>query len=203
MKALAPLREPDLKPPKGARYAARVRDPKTKQELVVTSAEPIAAYCLDDDHRVPWPHGEGHTDAVLIAELDGSPVVLFIELTQSLQLAKKRGSQVEVDPMVRKTKQLDGAVAHFHPAARTGAVRSHGDEHHDAWASGEDVLPLLPDAEHRVGAMVIGFHQQARTPLGAAVVGGRTVKRAVWSPVPSSRLSGTVAFRDLTRQLGW
>ena len=135
---------------------------------------------------------------------DGEPAVLLVELTASLQLRKARKSQpAEEDPMVRKERQLDGMVEHFHPAARSGGARTHGDDHHDAWRDGRDRPPILPSGAHRVGAIVIGFHQQARTPLGPKVVGGRSVNRAVWSPVASARNRGTVSFGQIAGQLGW
>ena len=207
MKELEPFAEPPIKPLHGALYAVRVLDVKTKQEVTITSDESLVAFAVDDDRRRWWREGEPHTDAVVIATWGGEPAVLFVELTASVQLkvrnAKKSRPVVVEDPMVRKERQLDGMVEHFHPAERTGGTRTHGDDHHDAWRDGGDPLPILPSAAHRVGAIVLGFHQQARTPIGPKVVGGRSVNRAVWSPVASSRNRAAVSFGQIARQLGW
>lgn len=205
MKDLGPLEEPAPKPlPIGSRHAARIYEPKSQQELLVVHDEPIVAYALDRD-GVEWAEGEAHTDAVVIASLDEEPVVVFVELTTTVKVKSRKtvAGKAMVDPMERKARQLDGVVAHFHPAARAGASRTHGDDHHDAWTAGRDLTRIVPTLAHRVGAVVIGFHQQARTPLGPTTVGGTTVKRAVWSPVPSSRNRGQVTLRELARQLGW
>jgi len=207
MKEILPLQEPSIKPPAGARHAVLIRDLKTKQEVTVTSDEPLVAFALDDDGRRWWTEGEPRTDAVVIARWNGVPTVVFIDLTASVQLKKRSatstGEAVVEDPIIRKERQLDGIVAHFHPSGRTGGPRTGGDDHHDAWRDGEDRPPILPSTDHRVGALVLGFHQQARERLGPKLVGGRSVARAVWSPVPNSRLRATVDFRQIAEQLGW
>lgn len=207
MRELLPFLESQLKPPKGSRHAVRVHDPKTGQEVVITSDEPILAFGLDDESRVWWKHGEPHTDAVIIAEWDGEPAIVFVDITASVQLKVRKATAARAasvtDPMARKERQLDGMIDHFHPSARTGGVRTEGDEHHDAWRDGHDRPPILPTANHRVGAIVVGFHQQARRPLGPRMVGGRRVQRAVWSPVPSSRNRAVIDFSDIAVQLGW
>lgn len=207
MKELLPLEEPAIKPPPRARHAVRVRDPKTEQEVTIVSDERLVAFCLDDESRRWWNEGEPHTDAVVIAEWNGEPVVLFIELTLSVKLKERKATSsrtaVVVDPIARKERQIDGIVAHFHPSSRTGGPRTEGDDHHDDWRDGRDRPRILPAADHRVGAIVIGFHQQARQHLAPKVVGGVTVRRAVWSPVPSARQRATVTFGQIAGQLGW
>lgn len=186
---------------RGARFAAAVEDPKTKQRVVVTSDEPITAYALDDDDRRWWKDGEKHPEAVLVASWDGEPCVIFVELTGTVKL-RKQGDKV-VDPMDRKAAQIDAGIEHFHPSGRSGAARSHGDDHHDRWGAGEDLPEPVPARSHRVAGVVIGFHQQARTPLGPKLFHGQRVPRLVWSPVPSSRNRAEIPIADLARQLGW
>jgi hypothetical protein len=207
MNELFALQEPAIAPPPGARYAVRLVDAKTRQEVIVTSRDRLVAFCLDDENRRWWREGEPHTDALVIARWEGSAIVVFIDLTASVQLKVRKRTQSQApkveDPLVRKERQLDGIVAHFHPSSRTGGPVTHGDAHHDAWRDGKDRPNPLPPADHRVGAVVIGFHQQARTPLGPKLVGGRSVPRAVWSPVPSSRNKAIISLEAIARQLGW
>lgn len=210
MKELRALRiANESPPPKGSRYAVCVADPKTPQAVVIASDEPLEGFVLDDPDLYEWPEGEAHPDAVVIGELDGERVVVFLELTQSVKVRVKAkrgaaaGETEEVDPITRKTRQIDGGAAHFHPSHRTGGSKTHGDEHHDRWAAGADLPDLAPDRHHRVGGLVIGFHQSARAPVGPTLVGGVRVPRAVWSPVPSSRGHAEITFRDVARQLGW
>jgi hypothetical protein len=184
-----------------ARFAASVEDPKTKQTVIVTSDEPITAYSLDDDDRRWWTEGEKHPDSVLVASWDGAPCVIFVELTGTVKLRKKAG-KLE-DPMIRKAAQIDAGIEHFHPAGRSGAARSHGDDHHDRWAAGDDLPTPAPTRSHRVAGVVLGFHQQARTPLGPATFHGQRVPRLVWSPVPSTRNRAVIRLADLAQQLGW
>jgi hypothetical protein len=200
MELIAPLLEqaPSLR---GIRFAAAIEDRKTKQTVVVTSGEPITAYALDDDDRRWWTAGEKHPDSVLVASWDGEPCVIFVELTGTVKLREKAGQIV--DPMVRKAAQIDAGVDHFHPSGRSGGARSHGDDHHDRWQAGEDLPTSVPARSHRVAGVVIGFHQQARTPLGPKLFHGHRVPRLVWSPVPSTRNRAVIEFGDLARQLGW
>lgn len=186
---------------RGARFAAAIEDPKTKQTVVVTSDEPITAYALDDDDRRWWTDGEKHPDSVLVASWDGEPCVIFVELTGTVKLRVKGGQLV--DPMDRKAAQIDAGIEHFHPSGRSGAARSHGDDHHDRWEAGEDLPSPVPARSHRVAGVVIGFHQQARTPLGPKLFHGQRVPRLAWSPVPSMRNRAVIRLEDLARQLGW
>jgi hypothetical protein len=200
MELIAPLLEqaPSLR---GIRFAAAIEDRKTKQTVVVTSDEPITAYALDDDDRRWWTAGEKHPDSVLVASWDGEPCVIFVELTGTVKLREKAGQIV--DPMVRKAAQIDAGVDHFHPSGRSGGARSHGDDHHDRWQAGEDLPTPVPARLHRVAGVVIGFHQQARTPLGPKLFHGHRVPRLVWSLVPSTKNRAVIEFGDLARQLGW
>jgi hypothetical protein len=200
MNLISPLAEP-APSVKGVRFAAAVEDPKTKQTVVVTSDEPITAYALDDDARRWWKDGEKHPDSVLVASWDGDPCVIFVELTGTVKLREKAGQIV--DPMIRKAAQIDAGIEHFHPSGRSGAARSHGDDHHDRWGAGEDLPAPVPARSHRVAGVVIGFHQQARTPLGPRTFHGQRVPRLVWSPVPSTRNRAVIKLADLARQLGW
>lgn len=207
MKELVELEIPAIKPPSGSRHAVRIQDPKTGQEVTITSDEPLVAFALDDERRCWWADGEPHTDAVLIAAWNGQPVVVFIDLTQSVQIKERKATRsraaVVEDPIDRKERQIDGIIKHFHPSARTGGPRTEGDEHHDAWARGEDLPSVLPASDHAVGALVLGFHQQARRPLGPRVIGSQAVPRAVWSPVPNARNHAVIGFWQIARQLGW
>ena len=200
MDLIEPLMEPAVSI-REARFAASVEDPKTKQTVFVTSDEPITAYALDDDDRRWWTEGEKHPDSVLVASWDGDPCVIFVELTGTIKLRKKAGEIV--DPMIRKAAQIDAGIEHFHPAGRAGAARSHGDDHHDRWAAGDDLPTPAPARSHRVAGVVLGFHQQARTPLGPMTFHGQRVPRLVWSPVPSARNRAVIRLADLARQLGW
>jgi hypothetical protein len=202
MELLEPLAEP-APSIQGARFAAAIEDRKTGQTVVVTSDEPITAYALDDDddERRWWKDGEKHPDSVLVASWDGEPCVIFVEITGTVKL-KEKARQV-VDPMDRKAAQIDAGVEHFHPAGRSGATRSHGDAHHDRWEAGEDLPTPVPAKSHRVAGVVLGFHQQARTPLGPKTFYGHRVPRLVWSPVPSTRNRAVIQLADLARQLGW
>jgi hypothetical protein len=197
---IALLAEPALSL-RGVRFAASIEDRKTKQTVVVTSDEPITAYALDDDDRRWWKDGEKHPDSVLVASWDGAPCVIFVELTGTVKLRQKAGQTV--DPMVRKAAQIDAGIEHFHPSGRSGTVKSHGDEHHDRWMAGDDLPAPLPPRSHRVAGVVLGFHQQARTPLGPKTFHGQRVPRLVWSPVPSTRNRAEIRLADLARQLGW
>jgi hypothetical protein len=207
MKELSSFAKGPIRPPKGTRHAVLVRDRKTGQAVTIASEEPLVAFELDDERRAWWKAGEPHTDAVVIAKWNGEPVIVFVELTVSVQLKVKKatgsGAAPVEDPIDRKQRQIDGIIGHFHPAGRTGGTRTHGDGHHDAWRDGRDLPTILPSADHRVGAIVLGFHQQARDPLGPIRVGGRAVPRAVWSPVPNDRNRASVAFRRIAAQLGW
>lgn len=206
MDELLPLRDPpESRPPTGFAHAVRIHDPKTHQEVLLASAEPLELFALDDEERRWWGEHEAHPEAVVVAELEGNPIVVFIELTQSMRprLKKTGGARALVDPMERKVRQLDAAARHFHPFGRTGAARTHGDEHHDRWRDGMDQPSVLPRTGHRVGGLVLGFHQTARTPVGPTTIGGVRVARAVWSPVPSTRGRAEIALADVARQLGW
>jgi hypothetical protein len=183
---------------RGTRFAATVEDPKTKQTVVVTSDEPITAYADDDDARRWWKDGEKHPDSVLVASWYGDPCVIFVELTGTVKMRKDG-----VDPMIRKAAQIDAGIEHFHPAGCSGAARSHGDYHHDRWEAGEDLPAPVPARSHRVAGVVIGFHQQARTPLGPRTFHGQRVPYLAWSPVPSTRNRAVIRLADLARQLGW
>jgi hypothetical protein len=212
MEELAPLREDE---PKGrgsrGKYRALIEDAKTQQEVLIVSDEPLAAYALDDENRKWWldTDDEKRPDAVLLAHHQGHSYVIFIDLTYSMKprvhQADKKGSTKAVakDPSVRKMEQLQSALDHFHPAARSASARTHGDEHHDRWAAGQDQPDPLPAREHRVGGIVLSFHHQARVLPLVTQMGERTVKRAVWSPVPSAFKKAEITITDLLRNFGW
>jgi hypothetical protein len=87
-------------------------------------------------------------------------------------LAPKAGKQ---DPAERALQQSQQGVQHFCPTARAGGERSHGDEHHDRWAAGDDLLPVMPDGAHRVVAATISFRQGGRLPPTAVTHAGKEV----------------------------
>lgn len=204
MRDLAPLREGEPAR-KGRGYRAVVKDDKTGQQITITSAEPIAAYALDDEARKWWQDadGERRPDAVVLARASAHSYVIFVELTHSMRPRTHRRDPRPRDPALRKMEQLQSAIDHFHPQGRGGGERTHGDEHHDRWAAGEDEPDPLPAKEHRVGGIVLSFHLEARSLPLMTQMGGRTVKRVVWSPVPSSRQQAEITLEQLLGQFGW
>lgn len=172
---------------KGRIYSARICDQKSGQILVVTSdAEPFVVYMLDDP-GVPWPPGTKCPEAVLIT----GDWVCFIELKGTV-----RGEQ----RAPRALDQLASGVAHFAPLGRRGEAPGHGDEHHDRWSAGQDLLSVMPDTEHMVSCVIVTFSGAARVPHQTATVAG---KRVAWmaTQIAGSRQEATISLADLRRKI--
>jgi hypothetical protein len=85
------------------------------------------------------------------------------------------------DPAAHALEQLQAAWEHFHPFGAS----STGDKHHEAWRAGTDALAYLPDAEHEVIGIAVGYRQVPRPPpIAPILVMGR--KRALRVVVPIS-----------------
>ena len=130
------------KPRKGV-WLVEIRDPKTKQSLLIEQDEPVEAYVfVDPEVRVRtrrgaprWQPGERHADGLLVGELDGETWVCFVELKGSLE----HKDPAKGAPADRGLDQLEGSARHFHPLQGT-----RGREHHDAFADGSDDLEVRP-----------------------------------------------------------
>lgn len=202
MESLSALRlHPERRAPRGARFAVRVIDPKTNQEALITSVEPLEAFTLDDDERCRWPRNAKHPDALLIAQLGGKPAVVFLELTYSLR--PRKSSRRGPHPAQRKIAQIDAGIDHFHPRTLRGETERHGQVHHDRWRNFEDLPSILPVETHRVGGIVLSFHHQTRFLVEPRTLGAVVIPRAVWSPVRSSYGRAEISVLDIARQLGW
>jgi hypothetical protein len=143
-------------------YKGWVTEPKGKQRLSITSDEvPFLVYSLDPQDlvgrkRVDWPEGQKRPEAVLIASRAEGSLVCFLELKASLKTDPEKHR--------RAMAQIEGGVQHFAPTGRMGGVRSHGDDHHDRWSSGDDLPATAPDNRHRVAGIVVAFRQLPRMP---------------------------------------
>ena len=167
-----------------ARYLASIRDQGTKQEIVFTGRERLRSFNLE---RAKWSPGEKHCDGVVAGTVDGESVVCFVEL---------KGTHDE-----KAMEQLASAVDHFHPAGRTGDPRSHGDDHHDRWAAGDDAWAHMPPATHQVVGIAISFHRVVRDPPSFRSLGGKRVG-LVAVQVARERNQAVVAFDRFLRDNG-
>ncbi len=208
MKLLSELPTYQLRPlPRGTRHAVEVREPKSNQVLVITSREPLVAYQLDLEEKgvqeTRWAEGENHPDGVVLGQLGARSFVCFVELKSSMKV--RTGKEDKKPPAAEHSlEQLKGGIRHFHPFASSGEDRSHGDDHHDAWRSGEDPLEFLPDADHEVIGIAVGFRQVPR-PAPSALplnMGGKRVMRVV-IPIHGAQANrATIAFDELLRKAG-
>ncbi len=207
MKLLSELPTYQLRPvPKGMRHAVEVREPKSGQVLVITSREPLVAYQLDLEEKgvkeTRWAEGENHPDGVVLGRVGARTFVCFVELKSSMKVRPDK--QDKKPPADYALDQLEGGIRHFHPFAVSGGTRAHGDEHHDAWRSGEDPLDFLPDAEHEVIGIAVGFRQVPRPPPVAPLfdMGGKQVVRVV-IPIHGAQANhAMIAFDELLRRAG-
>jgi hypothetical protein len=133
-----------------------IRDPRTQQSLVVESDETLSGYEIDVI-AAGWKEGERHPDGVLVATLDGTDWVVFVELKGTLKERRK-----QQPPADHALDQLEGAVSHFHPTGRGSPDPSHGATHHDRWADGIDALAVRPGRNHRVIGVALAFHEVPR-----------------------------------------
>ena len=211
MDALLQLESCPTPPPRGRatggptprrRHCVEVKDPKTKQTLRVWSNFPLQAFILDDGMG-SQTEGEKVPDAVIVGEAPSGSFVLFVDLTMSMRPRKKKGADAPTDPCDHKFAQLLDGIRHFHPVGRSGGNRVHGDDHHDAWSRQEDLPVISIGAAHRVGGLGIGFHHAARVLPKQEWMGGKLVRRAVWSPVRSGRGEAEVTLEQIFRNLGW
>jgi hypothetical protein len=141
-------------------------DPRTEQKLTLESQEgDFGLFQLDQS----WPgRGEEKSpDGVLVTSQPEADIVLFIELKTTMKNDPERHQ--------RAMTQLEAGVQHFAPAGRAGEPRSHGDEHHDRWAQGDDLPSPPPGREHRVAAAAVVFRQVPRVPPHWKTVCGKRV----------------------------
>ena len=208
MKHLSELPTPSLYPlPRGARHAVQIREPKSEQVLEITSREPLVAYQLDLEENgiqeTRWADGERHPDAVLLGKLNDRAYVCFIELKSSMKERTRKHDKTS-HPAEHSFAQLEGGIRHFHPFGTSGGPKTHGDEHHEAWRSGEDPLDVVPDAEHAVIGIAVGFRQVPRPPPLAPLLtlGNKRVMRVV-VPIHGAQANrATITFDDLLRRAG-
>ncbi|WNG62267.1 hypothetical protein F0U59_51885 [Archangium gephyra] len=205
MKLLSELPSCQFLPlPKGARHAVEIREPKSNQALVITSREPLAAYQLDLEEKgvkeSKWVEGENHPDGVVLGRIGIRTYVCFIELKSSMKIRKDK----KPPPAEHALEQLKGGIEHFHPFEATGRDRSHGDEHHDEWRAGEDALDFLPDADHEVIGIAVGFRHAPRPPPLAPLLnmGDKRVMRVVVPIHGAQANQATIPFDDLLRRAG-
>lgn len=187
------------KPPKGARYAVEMKEPKSGQTLIITSRDPLVGYQLDVE-EAGWAEGERHPDGVVLGQAGDRSYVCFVELKSSMRQKPDKNEP----PAAHALAQLEGGIRHFHPSGATGGARAHGDEHHDAWREGEDALTFLPDANHEIVGVVVGFRQVPRPPPVAPILrmGNKLVVRAVVPIHGAQANQATVAFEELLKKAG-
>jgi hypothetical protein len=168
VKELSACPQPAAQYVRGAFRGALV-DPRSQQRLEFVGDDPFVVISLDHS-TVEWDTGK-RPDGVLIVELDGVTWVCFVEMKGKLREE-------------RAFAQLKGGAEHFGPSSRAGGRRSHGDEHHDAWAAAKDLVSPLPSKGHRVIGLFVTFRAVARIPpRPPALVAGRPIAmRAVNVP---------------------
>lgn len=168
--------------------------PRDPQVLTITHDDELTAYQLDDDD-VAWESESKRPDGVVLGTLDGVSVVCFIELKTTLK--------ADEDRAVKALAQVESALTHFHPSERAGRPRSHGDEHHDRFTSGDDELEVHPARDHRVLALGVTFRALPRLPpVRPLRMGDRDVLRAVIQVSPAKMNRAEVSFRRLLQLAG-
>ncbi|MBI5544383.1 MAG: hypothetical protein HY901_10865 [Deltaproteobacteria bacterium] len=165
-----------------------LRDRRTGQALRVTNDGALAGFDLE---KAEWGEGQPHTDGVLVGDLDGEVVVVFVELTGSLSDTPKEAGKET--PAQHKLRQLTGAVRHFHP----GRDQRDGDAHHERFASGADPVEPRPLVAHRVLAIAVAGRQGSRLPTPPLVIGSATVVRQFRSVSHPPRQVPTISLGDL------
>lgn len=176
MERLSELESPavvDRKKSKQERVV-QLSETKSRQVLVVTNDDELAAYQLDTEGR---RDGEKMADGVLLGRLGDRTIVCFVELKSHLRT--EEGTE---DPSARALAQLASATQHFHPFGRGGGEHAHGDDHHDAWRDGEDELAVRPASDHEVIELVVAYRAVPRRPaepprrVGATLVHRKVVQ---------------------------
>jgi hypothetical protein len=104
------------------RWCASVVDDRTGMSVDVLSDDPCVAFALDGEQ---WGSPTNRPDGALVFEHGAAGGVAFIEL---------KGT-VDPENPERPFTQIRAGVEHF------SNVEVHGGQHHEQWASGED-LPL-------------------------------------------------------------
>jgi hypothetical protein len=56
-----------------------------------------------------------------------------------------------------------------------GGARTHGDEHHDRWAAGDDALLPLPAKLHAVAGLIVVFRAGSRVLATSQTILGREI----------------------------
>ena len=131
--------------------------PKAPLTLIITSDQhDFVVYSLDR-REVAWGAGHKRPDAVLVANLGTTHLVCFIEMKSTM----KGDSAVYQKALA----QLRSGVDHFCPAGRRGSTRVHGDEHHDRWRDGDDLIEVMPSANHVVCGVCVVLRQAPPRPL--------------------------------------
>lgn len=111
------------------RWCASVVDEGTGMSVQAFSDEPCVAFALDGEQ---WGSSTSRPDGVVVFEHGAAGGVAFIEL---------KGT-VDPDDPEKPFAQIRAGVEHF------SNVEAHGGEHHEQWASGED-LPLAAAGRRR------------------------------------------------------
>lgn len=152
----------------GRRYRIEISETRAAMSLAIEDSEPLAAYALDTD---AWSAPGKRPDGVIVSEWTPGPFVCFVEL---------KGAFDE-----KGLDQLEAGVDHFAPSGR-----SHGAEHHAAFALGQD-LPLgqrrpresptevRPAPEHSVGGVLMVARRGTRVPPRIIVREGKRVALVV------------------------
>lgn len=159
---------PPATPPRRGISSVTVTDGKTRQQLVITGDEPFVVYQLDDPAL--WPKDARKPDAVLITRT----WVCFLELKGSVRDGGADETRGE-----HAVSQLASGAVHFAPVGRCGAVPTHGDEHHDRWSFEQDLLAVMPTADHALSGVIITFAGQSRVPPVTEQLAGKTFTRMV------------------------
>gem|GEM_PF-5249778 len=134
--------------------------PGAKREKIVINGDNVCVYALD----VPEWGEDVRADGLVIGKRrNGESWVCFVEM-------KSKG---ENKARQKAVYQLLNTVWHFsYRRVCDGCVRMdqegnpapwHGDYHHQQWEAGEDQLTIMPDAEHRVVALIIAHRRGDRT----------------------------------------
>lgn len=163
-------------------------DSRTKQRLEFSSDDPFVAFTLDDS--VQWDTGM-KPDGVIVAAIEEQTWVCFIEMK----------GRPNTD---RAYRQLLGGAKHFAPLARRNGQRDHGDNHHDEWSNGRDVLGSMPSDDHRVVGVFITFRNIAqRMPPPPQKICGKGLYRTAVQVTKKKPNRAEIDLKDLFRKAGF
>lgn len=117
----------------------------------------LSTYIIDNnnDPSVAWigkrPEG------LLISQLsNGDWWVIFIEM--------KRTNNP--DACISAVEKFQASIEHF----CNNVPGSHGNEHHTQWMNRSDIIPNIPNRDHKIGAVMVVTRSGARTPNPIRVV---------------------------------